>query len=556
MNHLNPILTTSEIRVGYKSTLPKLAVDNVKLELYSKEILAITGESGCGKTTLVKTIINLISDKAHAQGELTYTTKSGHVIELNLSQEDSFEDIRGNEIGMVFQEPAIHLNPTLTCGEQILESYFQKNNSNVAEGKQAILQELALVGFSDPMRIFDSYPNQVSGGECQRVMLVMSAIQRPQVLLTDEPTASVDVSNRRFVLDYLQTLRHEHSMSIVVVTHDLDIALNLSDRIAIMKNGKIVETIATAAFTTSHQDPYTKYLFGQWHKLAEGNVKGEEHNKTHPEQILQVKDLYVNHVAHDSRSLFGKHTFTAVKGVGFNLCKGETLGILGASGSGKTSLAHCLAGLIEPHKGNVKYIVREGSCKTVQLVFQHPGRSLSPSQTVGDGLKEVIKVGNKCIRPEEIIQKANDLMNHVSLPLDLLESLPTALSGGEKQRVCVARVLAADPELIIFDEATTALDAPIKTEVLELLLSLKRKLNLTYIFISHDFSVIRFVADSVIVMHEGEIIEKDSITNIIHQPKHGITKQLTTQNMAHSILKEPPHKLYGEEKTKIPPKEH
>lgn len=524
-----PVLNIQKLDVAYHGDRVLSVDGSPGLVLNAKEILAITGETGCGKSTLGKALINLFeTPDVSLKGTFTFIHENGQESEVSFGKEKDFTSLRGSGIGMVFQEPSLFLNPTMTCGNQIMEALSLVEGSEDLVKKEVVLEELARIGFEETERVYASYPGQLSGGECQRFMIVMTAIQRPKVLIADEPTSAIDAINRQAVLSYFEHLRLNHNMAILLITHDLDIGLRLANRIGIMYQGQIVEIVDPNDLLTSPEHNYSQYLIDKWRLFTNGNIL----KKTSPppkKKIFEAQDLCIDHKESGGRSLFFNRKFRAVNKASFEIFEGDTLGILGRSGSGKTSLAHCLCGLIEPLDPSSIACALNSKTNDVQMVFQHPGRALSPKQRVADGLREILKANHHKYAQLDIPTKIAELMKMVNLSEEVYTRYPDGLSGGEKQRVAIARALAARPKLIIFDEATSALDAPIKTEVLELLTSLKDKLNLTYIFISHDFSVIKFVANTVMVMHRGKIVEHKPIDEIIEHPTHTITQQLIAE---------------------------
>lgn len=505
---LPPILKIDNLNVHYHTDNGAVAraLNKVDLEIRSGEILAVVGETGSGKSTLGRTLLDINPKNAKTTFDIiTFYGKE----EVAMSTLGELHPLRGGQISMLFQEPTIYLNPTMKCGHQIMESLLAGQELKRKEAKNQALEELGKIGFNDPARIFNSYPGQISGGENQRVMLIMTTIRKPSLLIADEPTSSVDAMNKESILTYLHHLVKSNGMSVMLITHDLSLALKHASRVAVLSGGQIVDELETQDFDKSTRHDYTSRLFHSHQMLSDSKqAKGEKKRK----DFLTVEGLNVFHTSSGGRSLFFNQKKHAVKNAGFSLHKGEILGILGESGSGKTSLAWCLAGLIRQDSGTIEYNDGQLSKGDIQMVFQNPAMALSPKQKVGDAIWEVLrtnrsKYGGAVQRPQ-----VQELFEQVNLGANLMDRLPENLSGGEKQRVCIARALAANPKLVIFDEAVSSLDVTVKTDILRLLLSLRNKLNLTCIFISHDFSVIKFVANRAMEM-KGGILTPTDITS-------------------------------------------
>lgn len=501
------------------------ALKDVSFSINQGERLAIVGETGSGKTTLGRMLLNINNEKAITSFE---SININHEQQLSIRSLNELNPLRGKTFSMLFQEPTLYLNPVIKCGKQILEALMLEGEFDKKVAIQMILDEFRKVGFSAPERIYNSYPNQLSGGECQRVMLVMATIRKPALLIADEPTSSLNIASKEIILEYLQVLSVSKGMSIVLISHDLSLALCHSDRILVMSKGEMVDAIDSANFSSIEKSEYTQKLFLNSKKLANSNGAANQEKKE--EIFLQVTNLNIHHASSGGRTLFFNKKLYALKNATFSIQKGETLGILGESGSGKSSLAWCLAGLLQSSSGSIDFMENKMAKGDIQMVFQNPGLALSPKQKVGKAVEEVLAANKLKYNGRYSNDQTSALFDMVNLDHNLMDRLPHHLSGGEKQRVCIAKALAAKPQLIIFDEAVSSLDASIKLEILELLVSLRNKLNLTYIFISHDFSVIKFVAERVMVMHQGEIIEQNSTQQIINHQDNPVTSKLVLQS--------------------------
>ena len=499
-NTNTPLLEVQNLNVSYKSKEGFVdALKNINLEIRKGEIVAIVGETGSGKTSLGRALLNINDQDAQTNFDKIIFNSDET---LSFSESIELNKLRGSHISMLFQEPTIYLNPSMKCGLQILEAILLDEIDDKKTAKQKILLALSNIGFNEPIRIYNSFPNQLSGGECQRVMLVISTIRNPHLLIADEPSSSVDAFKKEKVFDYLKILVASRGVSIILITHDLPLALDHAERIYVMNEGQIIDNLLTENFTTSERSNYAQKLFLSNDRLK-NFVRSNERNME-SNTFLEVINLNVYHAASGGRSLFFNKKKHAVINASFSMEKGETLGILGESGSGKTSLAWSLSGLI-PHQSGSIIFNSQISKSDIQMVFQNPGMALSPKQKVGPAVEEVILANKKKYGANISPKLTNEYFEMVGLDLSLKDRLTHQLSGGEKQRVCIAKALAARPQLIILDEAVSSLDASVKIEILDLLLEIKNKTGLTYIFISHDVSVIKYIVDRVMVMENGSL---------------------------------------------------
>lgn len=508
---MNNILQINNLQVSYlHQNEEEIVLNDISLDIKKGDTIAVLGETGSGKSSLAKALIGLVPN-VHSLSSSSYKLiKNDSSIELNFKKNKSFEGIRGSEVGIVFQEARAHLNPTMSCGKQLMESFLLFDK----EGCEDIVSSaLTDIGFEDPERILKTFPHQLSGGECQRVLLVMATLQHPSILILDEPTSSLDKPIEQKVLEYLQELKEKHQTTILFITHDITIAKKIADRIIVLEKGKIADDFNTKEENDLSQ--YAQKLFDSWNQLHTQALVKEVSPK---EEILIVDNLTVEHASSFGRSLFFKKKKTVVHDISFKLYQGEVLGIFGNSGSGKTSLANAICGLITPTSGKVK----SESQNHIGMVFQNADLSLDPLQKIGNAIKEVLSKHEK----SNLIEKTKELFDLVKLPMDLYNKKPNELSGGQKQRVCIARVLASKAKIIIFDEATASLDPPVKLKILQLLKTLKNNLSLTYIFITHELAVINFVTNRMLIMHNGSIIEEGQTASIVKNPTHPVAKAL------------------------------
>jgi peptide/nickel transport system ATP-binding protein len=552
------------------------AVNGISFTLHKGETLGIVGESGTGKSVTALSIMRLVKCPPCkiSQGEIIYhSSNSGSVDLLKLSEEE-IRLFRGKDIAMVFQEPMTSLNPVYSCGEQVMEAILLHQKCSHKSAKQKTIALFKEVQLPRPDMIFNSYPHQLSGGQKQRVMIAMAISCNPSILVADEPTTALDVTVQDTILKLLQKLQKERGMSILFITHDLGVISELADRVLVMYKGKIVEEGTTWKIFANPQHPYTKGLLAcrpplskRYHWLptiADFMITREDGTLTQsPFSIEQVtakllvssidrknrhKDIYSGEPIlriNNLKTFFPVHTglfgsskqfVKAVDDVSFDVYPGETLGLVGESGCGKTTLGRTILRLIEPTGGEIFYkgqnlrTLSAGEMRSLrkhmQIIFQDPYSSLNPRMTVGEALMEPMQVHklyeNNTIRRE----KAIELLHKVNMTEEHFYRYPHEFSGGQRQRICIARALALSPEFIICDESVSALDVSIQAQVLNLLRKLQKELKFTYIFISHDLSVVKFMSDRMAVMQEGKIVEMGDADEIYNNPKTEYTKKL------------------------------
>ena len=521
------LISIKNLSVGFQSQKKKSnVVHSISFDIPKGKTVALVGESGSGKTVTALSILKLLPYPSafHQTGEIYYNEKN-----LLTSSNKEIQKIRGKSITTIFQEPMSSLNPLHTIEKQIIEILLIHSNISKEEASNKTKELLNSVGLESIANRLKSYPYELSGGQRQRVMIAMAIANNPDLLIADEPTTALDVTIQLQILKLLKNLQKKLNMAILFISHDLAVVKNLADYICIMKNGKIVEKNTKENIFNKPQHEYTKEL------IDLKNIK-KITLESSKNLILNVKDLKVWYPIKKGILRKTVDFVKAVDFVNFDLYENQTLGIVGESGSGKTSLVLALLKLI-PFEGNIIFnnqninLIKNNNLKklrkNIQIIFQDPFSSLSPRMTIEEIVKEGLNVHYKSINEEGKKKKIKEIINEVGLEYnDVYDRFPHEFSGGQRQRIAIARALILKPKLLILDEPTSALDVSIQNQIIQLLNSLQRKYQLSYIFISHDIKVIKAVSDNIIVLQRGKIIETGNANNIFNFPKSNYTKNL------------------------------
>ncbi len=553
------ILEVRDLTVAFDG---RTVVEGVNYSLRRGETLGIVGESGSGKSVSSLALMGLLPRHASVKGEALLRTESGERrvesggMDLLKLDEEGFREVRGQRIAMIFQEPMTSLNPVQKCGEQVMEMMRTEN------GRERVIELFREVLLPRPEKIFDSYPHEISGGQKQRVMIAMALANNPDIIIADEPTTALDVTVQKTILELLRSLQEKYGTSIIFISHDLGVIGQVADRVMVMYRGKVVEQGSASEILHHPQEPYTQGLLacrppldrrprrlptveeflgntGDIEKLESlENLESLEDIESKALPLISVQDLTVTYTL--KKSLLGKplQTLKGVDGVSFDIMEGETLGLVGESGCGKSTLGRALLRLIDHSSGSISY--RGQSLDTLgakemralrpklQIIFQDPYSSLNPRLTIGDAIGEPLRVH----RGERLKAKGGtedavvELMEQVGLRADWYNRYPHELSGGQRQRVCIARALALQPELVVCDESVSALDVSVQAQVLNLLNDLKERYHYTYLFITHDLSVVKFLSDRIMVMRQGRIVEQGTPDELFAHPQTEYTRTL------------------------------
>jgi peptide/nickel transport system ATP-binding protein len=522
-----PALAFTDLNVRFATTGGLVhAVKDLSLDVRPGEVVALVGESGSGKSVTSTAAMGLLPPNALVTGE----ARVGGVNVVGLAEE-KIRAMRAREIAMIFQEPMTALNPVLSIEKQLVETFELHDVAYGADAVDRAIELLRLVGIPEPEKRIKQYPHQFSGGQRQRIVIAIAISLRPKVIIADEPTTALDVTVQAEILDLLRSLKDELDSGILLITHNMGVVADLADRVAVMFRGRLVETGPVHDVLTSPQHPYTKKLLNAVPRLENVELQqghGAEPEETGRELVLKASDLAIEYHMRGKR-------FRAVEDVSFDLAKNEILGIVGESGSGKSTIAKAVLGLIPVAEGTLAVhgedlaSISRRRAKAVRrrigVVFQDPAASLDPRFPIGDVLAEpmaIHRVGTKAER----LARAHELLDAVRLPRDVVNRYPHELSGGQRQRVSLARALMLKPELLIADEPTSALDVSVQAAVLDMIKELQQEYAFACLFVSHDLAVVDLLADHVLVMKDGRMVEHGRTSSVLHHPQADYTKRL------------------------------
>ena len=548
------------------------AIQDLNLTLSKGETIGIVGESGSGKSVTSLAVMGLLPPQGKiSKGAIHFNNKENTQKQLHQLPEKEFQRIRGNEISMIFQEPMTSLNPVHTCGLQVAEVLMLHQNLSPKEAKKKTLALFEQVQLPRVEQMFNAFPHQLSGGQKQRVMIAMAIACKPQLLIADEPTTALDVTVQQTILELLKDLQKEYNMGMIFITHDLGVVAQIAQKILVMYKGKTVEQGNINQIFNAPQHPYTKglmackpplnsrpeklltvadFLDGKPESIIVKPIGKEQREVAHHQlyaaaPLLQVQALTTQFITKKGFIKPQISVLNAVDGVSFNVFKGETLGLVGESGCGKSTLGRSILRLIEPSAGKIIYnnqhlldLNKAEMLKMrhkMQLIFQDPFSSLNPRITVGNAIAEPMIVHGISKNKDEIRAKVLRLLLRVGLTEQHYDRYPHEFSGGQRQRIGIARTLAVEPEFIVCDESVSALDVSVQAQVLNLLNELKAEFALTYIFISHDLSVVKYMCDTIIVMQKGKIVEMAEADRLYQHPQSDYTKKLIAAIPAHLV---------------------
>lgn len=544
------LLQVQDLSVYFKEAQgTKQVLNKVSFSVDRGQTVALVGESGSGKSVSALAIMGLLpTDLAEIEVNSRINWQGNNILHLAKEQH---RKLRGRHIGMIFQDPMSSLNPVMSVGEQLIEGIQLHLGLSARQAYERAIALLTEVGIPEPERRIHAYPHELSGGQQQRVMIAMAICGEPQLLIADEPTTALDVTIQRQILELIKLLTKERHMAVLFITHDLALVGEFADQVVVMRQGVVRELGDTEHIFKEAVDSYTKALLlcrpSLTHRplhlpvVEEMMMKSDMNTASHQEErqrgirptdemVMRVRKVSKNFVQQDG--LFKRKDFFAVKEVSCDIYRGKTLGIVGESGSGKTTLGLMLSGIIPMSSGTIEYHEElkklEGSPALIQIVFQNPYASLNPRFTVFQILEEPLLLHRPDLRAEHRAEEVVALMHLVGLNESMLSRYPHEFSGGQRQRIAIARCIALKPTILVCDESVSALDVSVQAQILNLLQDLQDRFNISLIFISHDLSVVRYMSDEIMVMHQGTVVEKGNSDQIIAHPQQPYTQNLIT----------------------------
>jgi peptide/nickel transport system ATP-binding protein len=552
---MSNLISVRDLRVSFRLGKTKVveAVKGVSFDVPENSTVALVGESGSGKSVSAMSIVRLLPENAIVgpQGRVEFGGKN-----LLTEPVEALRKIRGKDISVVFQEPMTSLNPVFTVGDQIAEVLQLHLGLSRKQTADRVLELMTEVGIPEPKARVDAYPHELSGGQQQRVMIAMAIACEPKLLIADEPTTALDVTVQRQILDLIAKLQTKHRMSVLFISHDLGVVGEIADRVVVMREGTVREASDVASIFAAPQDAYTKALLAcrprldvkpkrlpvidDFMKPAGANgmpivvTERRMARASEPKPLIEAVGLRKEYRL--KTGLFARKTVEAVKEASFTLSRGRTLGVVGESGSGKTTIGMLLMRLIDATAGSVMYEGKDllslsaaemmAYRRRIQIIFQNPYASLNPRFTIGQILTEPMRIHGIGTSEDDRFSQAVASIKRVGLSVDAIHKYPHEFSGGQRQRIAIARILSMKPEVLICDESVSALDVSVQATVLNLLLDLQDEFGMSYIFISHDLAVVKYMADDMLVMSAGEIVERGVSEAIYENPQHDYTKRL------------------------------
>ncbi|WP_293950909.1 ABC transporter ATP-binding protein [uncultured Corynebacterium sp.] len=526
-----PLLEINDLVVSYGTAKGLVhAVNNVSLQVHPGQITAIVGESGSGKSTTAQAVIGLLADNAAIDsGEITFNGQS--LVGLKPRE---WKQLRGTRIGLIPQDPNNSLNPVKTIGASVGEGLAIHRRGTAETRKKRVIELLDRVGIDNPEVRYEQYPHELSGGMKQRALIAAAIALEPELIIADEPTSALDVTVQKIILDLLEEMQEELGLGILFITHDLAVAGDRADQIVVMQKGEVRESGHAASVLTDPQDAYSRQLLADAPSLAIGGVPARipavDPGEAKAKGPLLVVDNFLKEYQRGKDDVF-----VAVDNVSFEVFPGTTHAVVGESGSGKTTIGRAISAFNTPTSGSITVAGQEITTlnksqqrelrREVQLVYQNPYSSLDPRQTIGTTIGEPLRNFTN-LSKQEISRKVVEYLDLVALDPQMASRRPRELSGGQRQRVAIARAMILEPELVVFDEAVSALDVTVQAQILRLLDELQRELGLTYVFISHDLAVVREISDTVSVLSRGQQVEHGRTADVFNNPQSDFTRQL------------------------------